>query len=65
MANFLKITDHSDIEVIIDVDKIEMLIRRATYNTIYIGGRDFQVSDDEFEKLKERIFHPFGKPHKT
>lgn len=25
MANFLKITDRSDIEVIIDVDKIEQL----------------------------------------
>lgn len=65
MANFLKITDRSDIEVIINVDKIEMLIRRATYNTIYLNGGEIQINDETYEKIKERILHPYGKTRKT
>lgn len=65
MANFLKIIDTPDLEVIIDTDKVDLLRKTPTYNVIYIGGTEFQISDDAYEKIKERIFHPFGTPHKT
>lgn len=65
MSNFLKIIDLPDCEVIIDVDKVELLKRTATYNVVYIGGRDIQVSDEAYEKIKERMLNPFGRPRKT
>lgn len=65
MANFLKITDSPDVEVILDVDKIERIKRTATSNVIYMGGTSFRVSDEAYEKIRERIFNPFGSSRKT
>lgn len=65
MSNFMKIIDLPDCEVIIDVDKVELLKRTATYNVVYIGGRGIQVSDEAYEKIKERMLNPFGRPRKT
>ncbi len=65
MANFLKITLIPDAEFIIDVDKIEWMSRICSKNIIKIGGDEMLVTDNAYEKIKERIFHPFGTPHKT
>lgn len=65
MANFLKIEDKYGCELIIDVDKIVWMRKETYVNRIRIGDKEIEVPDKSYKKIKERIFHPFGTPHKT
>ena len=65
MANFLKIIDLPDCEVIIDVDKILWIERLPSSYKICFGGEGITISAEAYEKIKERMLNPFGRPRKT
>lgn len=55
MARFIPLHSDKDCEFIIDLDKIELIKKTATYCVLYIGGIDFEISLEEYEQVKSLL----------
>ena len=61
MADFLKLKETPDSELIVDVDKIAVLKKTGTSHFMYINGGDWYIDAEAYEKIKERMLHPYGR----
>lgn len=65
MANFFKIKETPDTELIINIDKIKMMQKTPTLCKIWVGDEWFCPKEEVYEQIKKYIFDPFDRNRTT